>query len=154
IGVGNVVGRRYRRDADASALGTCFGDDRLRNFQHQSRAVFDRSAVSIGALVGAVLGELVEQVAVRAMDLDAVETRSERIRSTSLEVVDDVWNFGKLERPRFGNVGESAVHEGLALGADRAWCDRLAAAGLQRGVGDAADMPDLDEDTSAALMHA
>ena len=63
-------------------------------------------------------------------------------------------NFGKLERARLGDVGEGAVDEGLALGADRARRDRLAAARLQRGVRDAADMPELDEDASAALMHA
>jgi hypothetical protein len=40
----------------------------------QARAVLDRAAVGVGALVASVLQELVEQIAVGAVDLDAVDT--------------------------------------------------------------------------------
>ncbi len=127
---------------------------RLRDFQHQLGAVLDRPAIGIGTLVGAVLGELIEQIAVGAMNLDAVETGGERVLGAALEILDDAGNFGQLERARFGDVGEGAVDEGLALGADRRRRHRLAAVRLQRVVRDAADMPELDEDAAALFMHA
>ena len=74
---------------------------RLGDFQHQLGAVLDRSAVSIGALVGAILGELIEQITVCAMDLDAVETGSDRVRRTTLEAFDDFRDFRQRQRARF-----------------------------------------------------
>ena len=119
IGIRDIVGRRHRRDADAGALGAGDGCHSLGHFKHQFGAVLDSAAIGIGALVGAVLGELVEQIAVGAVDLDAVETGGERILRAALEVVDDPGNFGKLERARLGDFGEDAIDESLALGADR-----------------------------------
>ena len=67
-----------RRDAHAHAIGAPDGDRGLRHLQQEAGAVFDRAAVLVGALVGSVLQELVGQVAVRAMNLDAVEARPQR----------------------------------------------------------------------------
>ena len=153
VRIRDVVGRRHRRDADAGAIGAGLRCDGPGDFQHQPRAVLDRAAIGIGALVGAVLGELLEQIAVGAVDLDAVEAGFERILRGALEIVDDAWNFGELERTGLGDVGEAAVDEGLALGADRARRHRGCAIGLKIDVRDAADMPELDEDLAAALMH-
>ncbi len=50
-------------------------DDGVRHFEHEARPVFDSAAVAVRALVAAVLQELVEKVAVRAMNLDPVEAR-------------------------------------------------------------------------------
>src|SRR5258705_6482249 len=85
--VEDVIGRRHRRNPDAGSLRPGFGRDDLGYFEHQLRPVLDRSAVSIGALVGAVLGELVQEIAVGAMDLDAVETCSKRVRGAALETL-------------------------------------------------------------------
>jgi len=47
------------------------------------------------------------------VDLDAVEAGLQRILRGALEVVDDAWNFGKLERAGLGDVGEGATDKGL-----------------------------------------
>ena len=47
----------------------------------QPRAVGDAAAVGVGSLVGAVAQELVEQIAVRAVHLDAVEARALGVRA-------------------------------------------------------------------------
>ena len=65
------------------------------------------------------------------MDLDAVEAGRECVRRATLEVVDDVRNFRKFECAGLRDVDELAADKSLALGADRAGRDRLAAAGLQ-----------------------
>src|ERR1700722_11019875 len=88
------------------------------------------------------------------MDFDAVEAGRQCIRSTTLEVVDDIRDFRKLERARLGDVGECSAYKSLAVGADRGRRHRLSAIHLPRGVRDAANMPELDEDVPAALMHA
>ena len=88
------------------------------------------------------------------MDFDPVESRGQCILGAALEILDDPWNFRQLQRARLGDVDEGAVDKRLALGADRRRRHRLAAAGLQRRVRDAADMPDLDEDAPALFVHA
>ena len=72
-------------------------------------------------LLAAVLGELVEQIAVGAVNLDAVEAGGDRILRAALEVVDDAGKLGQLQRARLGNIGEGVVDKGLALGADRCY---------------------------------
>ena len=48
-------------------------DGGIGDLEHQPGTVLDRAAVFIGPMVRAVLQELVEQIAVGAVDLDAVE---------------------------------------------------------------------------------
>ena len=48
-------------------------DDRVGHLEHEAGAVLDRAAVGVVAVVRAILQELVEQVAIGAVDLDAVE---------------------------------------------------------------------------------
>ena len=62
-----------RREMHADPARPPDGDDGVRHFEHEPGAVLDRAAIAVVALVAAVLQELVEQIAVRAVDLDAVE---------------------------------------------------------------------------------
>ena len=67
-----------RRDADADPVGAPHGHGGFRDLEQEASAVLDRAAVLIGTLVGPVLQGLIGQIAVRAVDLDAVETRLKR----------------------------------------------------------------------------
>ena len=51
-------------------------DHRLSDLEREADAVLDRAAVGVGALVGAVAQELVDQIAVGGVDFDAVEAGS------------------------------------------------------------------------------
>ena len=73
IGVVHVVEDAAGRQPDADAVGAPDAGHRLDHLDQEARAVLDAAAVVVGALVGAVAQELVEQVAVGAVDLDAVE---------------------------------------------------------------------------------
>ena len=73
MGIGDVVGRADRREPDADARSRPDLEDRVDRFEREARAVLDRAAVGILALVRAVAQELVDQVAVGGVDLDAVE---------------------------------------------------------------------------------
>ena len=97
--VSGVVVAWFRRDAEVAAeeRGPDLGDHCLAHFKHELRAVLDRAAIRIGALVGAVLGELVQQIAVGAMDFDAVEAGRDRVSRAFAEGVDDARYLGPFE---------------------------------------------------------
>src|ERR1700738_2286888 len=88
------------------------------------------------------------------MDFDAVETRLKRVRGAALETLDDPGNSPQRQRAGLGDIGEGSADKSLALGADRRRRDRRAVIGLQRGVRNAPDMPDLNVDAAAARVHA
>ena len=75
IAVGNVVGGRDRRKPDADPLARPDAEDRIDDFERKAQTVIDRTAVSIGAMIGLVSEELIDQIAVGAMNFDAVEAR-------------------------------------------------------------------------------
>src|SRR3546814_457560 len=79
IGIGDVVERHQRRDAHADATGAERGDCLVDDFEQQARAVFERTAVGVVAIVDAVAQELVEQIAVRAMYFDGIEADRKRV---------------------------------------------------------------------------
>src|SRR3546814_8225549 len=94
------------------------GNRRLRHLQQESRAVFDRSTVGVGPLVGPVLQKLFRQVAVGAVDLDAVEDGSESELGAGAELFDYGGDLAQLEGPRKGKGGLAVHRVRLAVGAD------------------------------------
>ena len=79
IAVGDIVLAVLRRDANARARRADGGSDRVDHFEQEARAVLDAAAVSVGALVGAVAQELIDQIAIGAVHLDAVEPCGDRV---------------------------------------------------------------------------
>ena len=100
IAVAHVVGIAARREMHADAARAEHLDHRVRHLEHQPGAVLDRAAIGVGAMVRAVLQELVEKIAVRAVDLDAVEARGLGVLGALSERLDDARDFLGLERAR------------------------------------------------------
>jgi hypothetical protein len=73
--IGDAVGRQPHADA----VGAPDLDHGLRHFHQEARAVLDRAAILVGAQVGVRLQELLDQIAVGAVNLDAVEAGRKRI---------------------------------------------------------------------------
>ncbi|MNE10909.1 hypothetical protein D3C80_1036440 [compost metagenome] len=119
VAAGNAVGRRDRRNPDPGALRPDFLGYRSGHFKHQTGAVFHGSAIGISADIRAVLGELLQQIAVGPVNLDTIETGLDGIGGSLAEVVDDARKLIKLKRTRLGNVSETVIHERLGRGADR-----------------------------------
>ena len=61
---------------------------------------FDVTSVAVGAEVRPRLQELVDEIAVRAMDLDAIEARVLGVLRTGREVLHDAGDLARLERAR------------------------------------------------------
>jgi hypothetical protein len=62
------------RQVEPDAIRAPHGDGRIDGFQHEPRTVLDRATVLIGAVIGAVLQVLIQQIAIRAVDLHAIES--------------------------------------------------------------------------------
>lgn len=83
-------------DADACLAGADGRDHRLHDFERHTNSVFDGAAVLVGALVHVRRQELVHQVAVGRMDLDAVEAGSDRRLCRLRKIGGDAFDFLSL----------------------------------------------------------
>ena len=99
-------------------------------------------------VVGAVLQELVEQVAVCAVHLDAVKAGQLRILCATPVSLDDARNLGLVERARGLELGHRTHQAHVAGGLQGARPDRRLAV-EEAWVRDAAHVPDLGEDAAA-----
>ena len=87
--VAHVVEVAARREAHADAVGAPDAGDRLGDLEQEARAVDQAATVAVGAAVGAVAQKLVDQVAVGAVQLDAVEAGRLGEPGALLELGDD-----------------------------------------------------------------
>ncbi|MCY1506190.1 hypothetical protein D9M68_404290 [compost metagenome] len=166
--LGRVVHRALqggeRRQAHADAVFADHRGHRLGDFAEEAQAVGQRAAVPVGAVVGLGIDELVDQVAVGAMQFDPVETGVQRIARGLGVVADDAVDLlhAQCARRRVLDHLADAVLRPAPLDIDEhlhAFRDlgrgryRRGIARLQRGVRHAADMPELGEDAPAGGMH-
>src|SRR5580693_2090698 len=103
------------RDADEQRVAN--GPDAANgadNFEEEARAIFEGTAVGIGAVVGERREEFVEQVAVRGMDFDHLKTGLRGTRGGSSEIFDHFLNSGGIKRGGL-RVG---IGEGNGAGGD------------------------------------
>src|SRR5215471_17189445 len=68
----NVI-RSPRRKTNTDAFRTPDADRSVGDLEQEARAIFDGTAVVVGALVGAVLKKLIGKIAVGAVNFDSVE---------------------------------------------------------------------------------
>ena len=154
IAVPGVAGGGDRRDPNAEAAGADGVCASLDHLEQQPLAIGDGAAIGVGAMVGPVAQESVEQVAVGAMQLDAVESGLDGAGRGVAEGLDDAANLAQFERARRRRVDEPLVgDEGLGSRPDRRRPDRRPAVLLEARVGDAAAMPKLNDDGPAFGVH-
>src|SRR5262249_51006492 len=152
IGVRHRVKDAVRGSAIPHAIGAPDIDDGFGDFERQPRAVFDRAAKGVDALVAAVAEELIEQIAIRAMQFDAVEAGRLAILGTPAELLDNARKLVERQRPRRDHLLRALGREHLAL---RGYCrgrDRKLAA-VEIRMRDASDMPKLEEDFAAGAVQ-
>jgi hypothetical protein len=84
-------------DMHADKVGAPDGDAGIGNLEQDAGVVFDRTAELVGAMVGAGLKKLVEEIAVGAMDLDAIEARTLCILGGQAELLDNGVNLAGFQ---------------------------------------------------------
>ena len=89
-----------RRQVHAHAARAPDADAGVGRFQQQARAVLHRAAVIVIAQIGAVLQELVQQVAVGRMHFHAVETRFLRHLRAQPVGLDHAGQLRRFQRAR------------------------------------------------------
>ena len=102
----------------------------------------------IGALVAAVLQELIKKIAIGAVNFDAVETRRLGVPGALAERLDNASDLLSLERPgdHIRPLGTQQAH--AALRGDRAWRDRKRPIVIA-WIGDPAHVPKLHQNAAA-----
>ena len=132
------------------------GPDRLAHsgddLDREPCAVLRCAAVGVGAGVGRRREELVDQVAVGGVDLDAVEPCGDRLPGGVDVLADDACDLVRLERAR-GRVRLRPLGgDHVARRGDRARRDDLGRRLVVR-VPDAPGVHELHDDVAAALVH-
>src|SRR3546814_6302443 len=129
----------------ADALGADFLDERGRHLEQQARPVGDRSSIFVGAKIGVRLQELLDQIAVRTMKFDAIETGGAGIARAGPVGLDEIGDLRGFESARRleRDLAPGRV-EMIAGRGNRRRCDGERASRLETRMRDAADMPKLD----------
>ena len=81
-------------ESDPRPLGAHGVHHGLRNLETEARAVLDGPTVQVCASVASILRELVDEVAVRTVDLDAVEAGCDGVAGRLRVVGDKALDFG------------------------------------------------------------
>ena len=120
----------------------------MGRLKHQPRPILDRTAIGVGALIAAILQELVLKVAIGSVQLDAVESGLAGVAGGLGEVGDDARNLVDAQFAGNRKFNTAGGQEEVACRRDWRRPDGLFAATHAR-VSDAATMPDLAVDAAA-----
>ena len=134
------------------ALGAPDGDHRIGYFKHESGTVFNRSTVCVRTMIGSVLQELIDQVAIGSMNLHTVKASQLCVLCSLAEGLNDARDFGRL-KCAWRHIIDSGTHQAhMASGSDRAGCNRQFSI-KKAWVRDAPHMPELCKDATAGMVH-
>src|ERR1700730_3781971 len=134
--IAHVVEGAERRQPNADSIRPPDFAYRLDHFYEQPHPVLDRTAISVGAPIGARIDELVEQITIGSVDLHTVESGLQRISRPTRVLPDDVGHLLDLqgsrryERNQFP-LAILILDERLAARPDSRGCDREHAVRLQ-----------------------
>mmetsp|Transcript_31218 Transcript_31218/g.69442 ORF Transcript_31218/g.69442 Transcript_31218/m.69442 type:complete len:238 (+) Transcript_31218:1212-1925(+) len=140
---------------DAHTLGANLSRTRVHHLQQQSGPVLHTAAVLVTPLVRLSRQELMEQVAVPCVDLNAVKpTLLHGCLGGLCKLKDQGGDVGELQGAGgFILLLDPPLHVELTGGFDRGGGQRLLAAGQQGGVRDAARMEELRVEVAALGVH-
>src|SRR5690606_13843881 len=152
VGVMDIVRSTVRRQMHANPPRSPYAGAGIYDFHEKTRPVLDASAITVLTLIGAVLQKLIDQVAIGRVDLDTVESCVARMSGRIGEVLDNVRDFFRMQRPRHHVVAFGAQKTDMPGARNGAGGDGDFSVQVF-GVGYATDMPQLDEDLAALLVN-
>ncbi len=150
IAITHAIEAVARPDLDADAIGDPASDCGIHDLEQETRPVLDAAVIAVGSVVRAILQELVDEIAVRRVDLDAVEARFLCAFGGPVVLRDDFRNFARFDGPRLWRVAIRRLQQRARTALERRRRDRLTAVRLQLGVRSPADVPELKHDLRVA----
>jgi hypothetical protein len=153
VAVVNTAHGAGRREANAHAVGAEHVYGRLHYFEGKASAVFDAAAVLVGALVGAILDKLVYEVAIGAVNLNAVESGRVGVFGSLAEVFYHRFHFASFERARGRNFFLAVSREGFHIFRLHGRRSYGQLAILEERVGNGAYVPKLNENAPTRGVH-
>ncbi|MNN03535.1 hypothetical protein D3C81_1162260 [compost metagenome] len=156
--------RGQRRQTHADTLAASNIDHRLHHLAQEAQAILQRPAVGIGALVGLRVDELVDQITVGTMQLNAVKASGQCIAGGLRIVSYDARDLLFAQRTRH-RVLDHLAHAGFRssagrvnedlhpFGQQRRGRDRCRTLWLQGDMGHPAHMPELGVDATTGRVH-
>lgn len=119
VGIRHQIEAIFGRQPHAHALGRPHRTDGAQDFIQQAHATLWAATISIRALITAIPQELVDQIAVGTVDLDAIEARSPGQFSGLLERLHHACYFACFERTRHDEVLHAGIGHRLPSGPQR-----------------------------------
>jgi hypothetical protein len=86
-----------RSQVYANTTGSPYRDRGIGDLKQQARTVFNRASVDVSPVIAFVVKELIEQVAVRSMNLHAVKTCHLGVFGSLAVGLDDAGDFIQLQ---------------------------------------------------------
>ena len=151
-GVGDAVGIAAWRQVHADPTGAEDGDGSVGALKHEAGSVFDRAAILVRSVIGAVLEELVEKIAVGSVEFDTVESSGLSVLRAAAEGFDDAFDFGRFEGTR-SNKGTLRTEEADVTGCRDGGGRDGQFTSEELWIGDTPDVPDLRKYTPARLVN-
>src|SRR5258708_5110075 len=140
------------RELVSNPLRSPHANNRLGDLERKTCAFLDDAAVGIGAPVGAVAQELVEQIPIGAVQFDAVESSGLGIFGCSLKLTDNAWQLMQLKRARRHDLNFAVLGECFARDLKRRRSNRQRAI-VKIRVRYASDVPELSKNRPARPVN-
>ncbi len=93
------------------------------DFKRKACAILQTTAVLICSMVGAVSQELVQQIAVGAMNFDTVKASRFCILGSYSKLIDDVWNLFEFESAGHPYLLLSRLSMNITVNRKCRWCN-------------------------------
>ena len=137
-----------RGDTVADPVPAPYPDDGFRDLERQACPVLRAAAILIGPLIRPAPQELVQQVAVCAVDLDAIEASIPGVLGRPTELPDDIGQLAGLQGPGHRDLLFSLWRMDISFDGKRGRRDGKRAV-QEVGMGDPSHVPELDENPAA-----
>ena len=136
----------------ADAIGSPHIDGGVGDLEHEPRAIFQRAAVAIGAMIGPVLKKLIEQITIGAVNFDAVETGAFRVHRAFSKRLDHARNLRAVQRAGSDKFFQRTNQADVPARPDRARRDGCLAIQKNR-IADPPHVPQLQQHPPTRLVH-
>ena len=151
--VRHVVKTTRRRDPHTHMRAIPDFEDAFDCFREKADSIRRNTSIFIGSLIRSCSEKLIDQVSIRSMNLDPVKSCCLRVACCPPIIVQSLFDPASCQGNWLRNRCQTRGNQRLAVGTDRGWSNGLRVVWQQGRMRDAADMPQLKEDSASTLTN-